>query len=92
MVLIWLCQALFGAAALASCGRTCHAVLRRDPRAHFFLTAAGSLALVFFVSVPALPLEMTGISLIAIAAGVLMAPTPDPAVSLDSTATRKSRR
>ena len=92
MLIVWLCQALFGAAALVLCGMTCRAVLRRDERAHFFLTLAGSVSLVFFVSVPRIPVEMIGISLVAIAAGVLMAPRFDATVALDSTATRKWRR
>lgn len=87
MRIVWLCQALFGAAALALCGMTCRAVLRRDERAHFFLTLAGSVS-----PVPRIAVEMIGISLVAIAAGVLMAPRLDATVALDSTATRKWRR
>jgi len=91
MLLVWLCQALFGVAALGLCGVTCRAVLRRDERAHFFLTVAGSVALVFFVSVPRIPIEMIGIAVAAIIAGILMSPA-EPTVALDSTATRKWRR
>lgn len=91
MLIVWLCQALFGAAALVLCGRTCHAALRGDERTHFFLTLAGSVTLVFFVSVPRVPVQMIGIAVAAILAGILMAPAP-PTVALDSTATRKSRR
>jgi hypothetical protein len=91
MLLVWLCQALFGVAALGLCGMTCRAVLRRDERAHFFLTLAGSVALVFFVSVPRIPIEMIGIAVAAIIAGILMSPA-EPTVALDSTATRKWRR
>ncbi len=89
MLIVWLCQALFGCAVLVLCGMTCRAVLHRDPRAHFFLTLAGSLALVFFVSVPNAPVQMIGVALIAIIAGILTTPAP---VSFDSTATRRSRR
>lgn len=92
MVVVWLCQALFASAALVWCGVTCRAVLRRDSRASFFLTLAGSLALVFFVSIPRVPLQMIGIALVAVIAGVLMTPAPDSSVSFDSTATRRSRR
>ncbi|HYR28931.1 MAG TPA: hypothetical protein VEU30_10725 [Thermoanaerobaculia bacterium] len=91
MLLVWLCQALFGVAALGLCGVTCRAVLRRDERAHFFLTVAGSVALVFFVSVPRIPIEMIGIAVAAVIAGILMSPA-EPTVALDSTATRKWRR
>jgi hypothetical protein len=89
MVIVWLFQALFGGAALLACGVTCRAVLRGDSRAHFYLTLAGSMALIFFISVPKLPVQMIGVALIAILAGILMTP---PAVSFDSTATGKWRR
>ena len=92
MLIVWLTQALFGAAALAFCALTCRAVLRRDPRAHLWLTVAGSVSLVFFVSVPRIPVEMIGVSLVAIVAGVLMSPAAAGSIAFDSTATRKSRR
>ena len=92
MVIVWLCQALFGAAAVVLCGVTCRAVLRRDPRAHLFLTIAGSLALIFFVSVPRIPPQLPGVALLAIIAGVLMTPAAEARIALDSTATRKWRR
>lgn len=92
MLIVWLTQALFGAAALAFCAVTCRAVLRRDGRAHLWLTIAGSVSLVFFVSVPRIPVQMIGISLATIVAGMLMSPAPEAPVVFDSTATRKSRR
>ena len=92
MVIVWLCQALFGAAAVVLCGATCRAVLRRDPRAHLFLTIAGSLALIFFVSVPRIPPQLPGVALLAIIAGVLMTPAAEARIPLDSTAARKWRR
>ena len=92
MLIVWLSQVLFGAAALAFCGITCRAVLRRDRRAHFWLTIAGSVSLVFFATVPRIPPQMLGIAVVAIAAGILMTPAPAPSISFDSTATRKSRR
>ena len=92
MLIVWLSQILFGAAAVVLCAVTCRAVLRRDDRAHFFLTLAGSVALVFFVSIPRIAPQMVGISLLAILAGVLMSPAPSRNVAFDSTATRKSRR
>lgn len=91
MLIVWLSQALFGTAALGLCGMTCRAALRRDERTHFFLTLAGSVALVFFVSVPRIPVQMIGVAVVAIVAGILMAPA-QPTVALDSTSTRKSRR
>ena len=92
MLIVWLCQALFGAAALVLCGMTCRAVLRRDPRAPFFLTLAGSVSLVFFVAIPRVPMQLPGVALLAIIAGILMSPSPVPRVELDSTATGKWRR
>ena len=91
MLIVWLSQVLFGVAALALCGVTCRAVLRRDARAPFWLTLAGSLALVFFVTIPRVMPQMIGVALVAIVAGMLMTPAGSP-VSFDSTATRKSRR
>ena len=91
MLIVWLSQVLFGAAALAFCGITCRAVLRRDKRAHFWLTIAGSAALVFFVSIPRVAPQMIGVAVVAILAGMLMAPA-EITVPFDSTATRKSRR
>ena len=90
MLVIWLSQVLFAGAALALCGVTCRAVLGRDRRAPFLLTVAGSVCLVFFVSVPRVPPQMIGVALIAIVAGMLMSPAEAP-VSFDSTATRKSK-
>lgn len=92
MLIIWLSQALFGTAALAFCALTCRAVLRRDPRAHLWLTIAGGISLIFFVSVPRIPPQMIGVAVVAIAAGILMSPAPAASISFDSTATRKSRR
>ena len=92
MLVVWLSQVLFGASALALCGITCRAVLRRDRRAPFWLTVAGSVALVFFVSIPRVPPQMLGVSLIAIVAGILMSPAAEAPVALDSTLTRKWRR
>lgn len=92
MLVVWLCQALLGAAALVLCGVTCRAVLRRDARAHVYLTLAGSVALIFFVSVPRIPVQVPGIALLAIIAGILVAPAPQAPVSLDSTLTGKWRR
>lgn len=92
MVIVWLCSALFGSAALVACGVTCRAVLRQDSRGYFFLTLSGSLGLVFFATIPRMPFEMIGIALVAVIAGVLMTSAPEPTVSFDSTATRKSRR
>ena len=92
MLIVWLSQVLFGAAALAFCAATCRAVLRRDPRAYLWLTVAGSVALIFFVSVPRIPPQMIGVAVAAILAGILMAPAAAAPVTFDSTATRKSRR
>jgi hypothetical protein len=93
MLIMWLCQALFGAAALVFCAMTCHAYLRGDKRAHFFLTLAGAISLIFFVSLPNLPVEMIAVSLLTIAAGVIMTPPAERAgrVSFESTATRRRR-
>jgi hypothetical protein len=92
MLIVWVCQALFGTAALVLCGMTCRAILRRDPRAHLFLTVAGSLALIFFVSIPRIPAQLPGVGVLAIIAGILMTPAPEARIPLDSTATRKWRR
>lgn len=89
MVILWLFQALFAGAVLVACGVTCRAVLHGNPKAHFYLTLAGSMALVFFISIPRAPMQMLGVALIAIVAGILMTP---PAVSFDSTARGKWRR
>lgn len=90
MLIVGLSQALFGAAALAFCAVTCRAVLRRDPRAHFWLTLAGSLGLIFFVSVPRVAPQMVGVAFVAIIAGILM--TPAESAALDSTAARRLGR
>lgn len=89
MLIVWLCQALFGLATLAFCAVTCRAVLRRDAKAHLWLTLAGSIGLVFFVTIPRVPPQMVGVAMMAILAGILMA--PPASVPLDSTAARKSR-
>lgn len=91
MLIVWVCQALFGAAALVFCGVTMRAVLQRDSRAHLWLTVAGSLGLIFFVSVPGARFEMIGVALLAIVAGILMAPVSRAPLSFDSTSTRRRR-
>lgn len=94
MLIVSLCQALFGVAALGCCAVTASAVLRGDRRAHLWLTLSGSFALVVFVSLPQTPYEMIGVALVTIAAGVLMTPAPAddrPPLSFDSTATRRRR-
>ena len=92
MVVVWLSQLLFGVAAIVFCAVTCRAVLRRDRSAYFWLTVAGGLALVFFVTIPGVPAQMLGVAVAAILAGMLMAPAGGRAIAFDSTATRKSRR
>ncbi|HET7436064.1 MAG TPA: hypothetical protein VFN10_15245 [Thermoanaerobaculia bacterium] len=93
MLIVSLCQVLFGMTALVFCALAASAVLRRDLRAHLWLTLAGAFALVVFVSIPSIRIEMIAVALLTIAAGVLMTPTPaeEPPLSLDSTATRRRR-
>lgn len=91
MLIVWVCQALFGAAALVFCCVTVHAILQHDSRAHLWLTVAGSFALIFFVSVRGVRVEMMGVALLAIVAGILMAPVSRAPLSFDSTATRRRR-
>ncbi len=91
MLIVWVCQALFGAAALVFCCVTMRAVLQHDSRAHLWLTIAGSLGLIFFVSVPGARFEMIGVALLAIVAGILMAPVSRAPLSFDSTSTRRRR-
>lgn len=91
MLILGLCWALFGAAALFCCVLTCLAIVRRDERAHFYLVLAGSFALTFFIAIPDPPFEMIGLALLAIAVGILLAPRAErpPDVSFDSTARRR---
>ena len=93
MLILALSQALFGAAALVFSAVTCHSVLRADKRAHLYLTITGSIALVFFVSLPGPPVEMIALSLLTLATGIILTPRPQPPrdVSFDSTATRRRR-
>lgn len=97
MLVIWMAQALFGLAALACSAMAARAVLRRDRRGHFYLMLTGAFALVFFLTLPTFPMEMIGISLLAIATGAVLAPTPErpattlPRISLEDTATRRRR-
>ncbi len=91
MLIVWLFQALIGVAALLLCGFTARAVLKSDRRAPFWLTVTGSLGLVFFVSVPGVAVEMVGVALLAIVAGILMTPAPNPAL-LEETSPRRPRQ
>ena len=95
MPIVSLCQALFGVAALAFCALTADAVLRRGRRAHLWLTLAGAFALVVFLSIPAVRYEMLAVAVLAMIAGVLMAPAaesdPPRTLTFDSTATRRRR-
>ena len=74
MLSIWVCQAVFGAAALIACARASISALRHDPRMSFQLTLAGAFALIFFITVDGARIEMMLVSLLATVAGMLMMP------------------
>lgn len=101
MLSLWLCQAVFGAAALIACARASLSALRRQPRMPFQLTLAGAFALIFFMTVDGARIEMMLVSLLAIAAGALMMPMErhrcvhdllDDIEIGESTATRRLRK
>lgn len=86
-------QALIGVGAVLSCVVACTAALTRHRRTGLAVTAAGILALMFFAFVPELPRQMPAISLLAVAAGILLDGREEEGeethVSFDSTATRR---
>ena len=92
MLVLWLCQALFGAAALAFCARAAYSAVRRKPQTSHELMIAGGVSLVFFLSIPDVRPELLAAALLAVLAGAIL---PDPApivLDLDSTLTRRPRK
>jgi uncharacterized membrane protein YgdD (TMEM256/DUF423 family) len=86
--------ALIGATTLVSCFAASTAALIRHRRTGLALTIAGTLALLFFASMPEMPRQMAGIALLAIAAGILLDTRDEedvttPRISFDETATRR---
>ncbi|MBK5258734.1 MAG: hypothetical protein JJE51_04015 [Thermoanaerobaculia bacterium] len=73
-MLVWLCQILFGAAALIAAGRAAWAVAYNERRGSYFLIVAGAFALIFFLTVPEVMPEMIALSILAMIAGGLLLP------------------
>ncbi|HEX9163653.1 MAG TPA: hypothetical protein VF980_18240 [Thermoanaerobaculia bacterium] len=75
MVILWVCQAAFGLAALAACLFAVRSVLRHQRTLSYYLTLSGAFALIFFLAVPGSEPETILISLLAIATGALLMPS-----------------
>jgi hypothetical protein len=70
----WLCQAVFGAAALASTAAAAWSVARHGHRSGYYLCLSGSFSLVFFLTVPEIRPELVALSVLAIIAGAILMP------------------
>lgn len=93
MLILWLCQALFGAAALALCLRAAVSAVRQKPQTSYELMIAGAMSLVFFLTIPNVRPELLAAALLAVLAGAILHRHSTPLVlDLDSTLTRRSRK
>ena len=73
-MVLWLCQAIFGVAALASTAAAAWSVARNGHRGSYYLCLSGAFSLVFFLTVPEILPELVILSVLAIAAGALLMP------------------
>ena len=73
-MIIWLCQIVFGTAALATTAAAAWSVARNGQRGSFFLCLAGAFSLVFFLTVPEVLPELVILSLLAIVTGAALMP------------------
>ncbi|HEX7150635.1 MAG TPA: hypothetical protein VF618_04035 [Thermoanaerobaculia bacterium] len=93
--MLTLMQGVLGVSAVLSCAVACSAALTRHRRAGLVVTLSGILTLIFFASVPELPRQMPAVSLLAVAAGILLDGREEEEagegshVSFDETATRR---
>jgi len=102
VLILSICQALFGAAAIICCAAAAWSVVRRRDEAGMQLMLAGGLSLAFFLTVPDVAVELLASAVLAIATGIILTPRHTaPAFELgggddldvgDSTATRRLRR
>jgi hypothetical protein len=73
-VIIWLCQIVFGAAALATTAAAAWSVARNGHRGSYYLCVAGAFSLVFFLTVPEVLPELVILSGLAIVTGAVLMP------------------
>ena len=100
-MIIWLCQIVFGAAALATTAAAAWSVARNAHRGSYYLCLAGAFALVFFLTVPEVLPELVILSVLAIVTGAALMPiesrrsfreTFDDDFEIGETTARKLRR
>ena len=95
MLILSVVQVSFAAVAVTCCAAAGMAAVRRSAALGFYLMLAGGFGFVFFMAVPNAALQMPLVALVAIAAGVVLAPQPEPIVRPadfeigESTATRR---
>ena len=83
-MILWLCQVLFGTAALVSTAMAAWSVARLGHRGAAYLCVAGACSLIFFLTVPEVLPELVAVSVLAIIAGAVLMPIETRQHSPDS--------
>lgn len=73
-MVLWICQFLFGIAALIAASRAAWAVAFNERKGSHFLILAGAFSFVFFLSFPDVMPEMLALSVLAVITGCLLMP------------------
>jgi hypothetical protein len=98
MLILQLCQAGFGSAAVIACIAALASLVRHRRTAAFNVTLAGAFALAYFLCVPDVAPQLIVVSVLAIATGAVLMPSEnqrsrrelvDDVEVGDSTATRR---
>ena len=95
MLILWLCQALFGAVALALCLRAAISAVRGKRQTSYDLMIAGAVSLVFFLTIPNVRPELLAAALLATLVGAILLPSKESTpllFDLDTTLTRRPRK
>lgn len=75
MLILQLCQAAFGSAAVIACVAALVGLVRHRRTAAFNVTLAGAFALAYFLCVPDVASQLIVVAVLAIATGALLMPS-----------------
>lgn len=93
MLILDVVQTVFGFAALAACAVAIRDAFTRNRQLGMHLATAGLFAVVFFLSVPEVPIEIIGVAFLTIVCGGLMHPrAPRSHIDIGDDSTIRSRR
>ncbi len=75
MLILSICQAVFGTAAIVACAAALRSLLRHRRTVSFNLALAGAFALAYFLCVPDIEPQLVVLAVLAIATGALLMPS-----------------